>query len=75
MLQCVKPVYIVVLKVFILLYNCVNYSIITSIMYLRMPIFCVWNADRTIKKTVVSTPEIEALKKKKVRKIMLNFLL
>ncbi len=45
-------------------FNCVNYSIITPIMYLRMPIFRVWSADRTIKKTVVSTPEIEALKKK-----------
>ncbi len=33
-------------------------------MYLRMPIFRVWSADRTIKKTVVSSADTEALKTK-----------
>lgn len=41
-------------------------------MYLRMPIFRVWSADRTIKKAVVSTPEIETLKNKG-KKIIVYF--
>ncbi len=29
-----------------------------------MPVFRIWSADRTIKKSVVCIPEVEALKKK-----------